>query len=94
MTYSDHWLVSAAGAFKQIPVLHYLLNNDFYMLAENLPKTGITNVVRENERRNATRVGYLGYPPLVDTLFYRIYLLGDYGFIVMKEPVPVKALLW
>ena len=94
VTYSDHWLVSAAGAFKQMPVLHYLLNNDFYMLAENLPKTGITNVVRENERRNATRVGYLGYPPLVDTLFYRIYLLGDYGFIVMKEPVPVKALVW
>jgi hypothetical protein len=94
VTYSDHWLVSAAGTFKQMPVLHYLLNNDFYMLAENLPKTGITNVVRENERRNATRVGYLGYPPLVDTLFYRIYLLGDYGFIVMKEPVPVKALVW
>ncbi|WP_223512121.1 glucosyltransferase domain-containing protein [Pseudomonas sp. GL-B-19] len=94
VTYSDHWLVAAAGSFKQMPVLHYLLNTDYYMLAENLPKTGITNVVREKERRNATRVGYQGYPPLVDSQFYRIYLLGDYGFIVMKEPVPVKVLQW
>ncbi|MGW8462785.1 glucosyltransferase domain-containing protein [Pseudomonas sp. CLCA07] len=94
VTYSDHWLVAAAGSFKQMPVLHYLLNTDYYMLAENLPKTGITNVVREKERRNATRVGYQGYPPLVDSQFYRIYLLGDYGFIVMKEPVPVKTLQW
>nr|WP_314642204.1 glucosyltransferase domain-containing protein [uncultured Pseudomonas sp.] len=94
VTYSDHWLVGAAGSFKQMPVLHYLLNIDFYMLAENLPKTGITNVVREKERRNATLVGYQGYPPLVDSLFYRIYLLGDYGFIVMKEPARVRSLQW
>ena len=92
VTYSDHWLVGAAGSFKQMPVLHYLLNIDFFMLAENLPKVGITNVVAERERRNATRVGYQGYPPLVESQFYRIYLLGDYGFIVMKEPAPIKAL--
>lgn len=94
VTYSDHWLVGAAGSFKQMPVLHYLLNTDFYLLAENLPKAGITNVVREKERRNATRVGYQGYPPLVDSLFYRIYLLGDYGFIVMKEPARISTLQW
>ncbi|MFJ7282836.1 glucosyltransferase domain-containing protein [Pseudomonas sp. NPDC099000] len=94
VTYSDHWLVGAVGSFKQIPVLHYLLNIDFYMLAENLPKAGITNVVREKERRNATMVGYQGYAPLVDSLFYRIYLLGDYGFIVMKEPVRIPSLQW
>ncbi|MBV7553183.1 glucosyltransferase domain-containing protein [Pseudomonas sp. PDM28] len=94
VTYSDHWLVAAAGSFKQMPVLHYLLNIDFYMLAENLPKAGITNVVAERERRNATRVGYQGYPALVDSQFYRIYLIGDYGFIVMKEPVPSKTLRW
>jgi hypothetical protein len=94
VTYSDHWLTSAAGSFKQMPVLHYLLNIDFYMLAENLPKAGITNVVREKERRNATLVGYQGYAPLVDSLFYRIYLLGDYGFIVMKEPARIPSLQW
>ncbi|HJR29021.1 MAG TPA: glucosyltransferase domain-containing protein, partial [Pseudomonas sp.] len=66
VSYSDHWLVGAAGSFKQMPVLHYLLNINFYMLAENLPKAGITNVVAERERRNATLVGYQGYPPLVD----------------------------
>ncbi|MNO69700.1 hypothetical protein D3C76_605590 [compost metagenome] len=94
VTYSDHWLLGAAGSFKQMPVLHYLLNVDFYMLAENLPKVGITNVVAEKERRNATRVGYLGYTPLVESQFYRIYLIGDYGFIVMKEPAPIKSLHW
>jgi hypothetical protein len=94
VTYSDHWLLGAAGSFKQMPVLHYLLNVDFYMLAENLPKVGISNVVAERERRNATRVGYLGYPPLVERPYYRIYLIGDYGFIVLKEPPPTKALRW
>ena len=94
VTYSDHWLLGAAGSFKQMPVLHYLLNIDFFMLAENLPKVGITNVVAEKERRNATRVGYQGYPALVDRPYYRIYLLGDYGFIVIKEPAPIKALRW
>lgn len=94
VTYSDHWLLGAAGSFKQMPVLHYLLNIDFFMLAENLPKVGITNVVAEKERRNATRVGYQGYPPVVENLYYRIYLLGDYGFIVMKEPAPIKTLHW
>ncbi|KAA0960455.1 glucosyltransferase domain-containing protein [Pseudomonas sp. ANT_H12B] len=94
VTYSDHWLLGAAGSFKQMPVLHYLLNIDFFMLAENLPKVGITNVVAEKERRNATRVGYQHYPPLVESQYYRIYLIGDYGFIVMKEPAPVKRLRW
>jgi hypothetical protein len=94
VTYSDHWLVGAAGSFKQMPVLHYLLNIDFLVLAENLPKLGITNVVSERGRRNATRVGYQGYTPLLENQYYRIYLLGDYGFIVMKEPVPIKALHW
>jgi hypothetical protein len=94
VTYSDHWLVGAAGSFKQMPVLHYLLNIDFLVMAENLPKLGITNVVAERERRNATRVGYRGYPPLLENQYYRIYLLGDYGFIVMKEPGPIKVLHW
>lgn len=94
VSYSDYWLLAAAGSFKQMPVLHYLLNIDFYMLAENLPKVGITNVVAEQERRNATRVGYQGYPALVDSQYYRIYLVGDYGFIVMKEPPRIKTLRW
>lgn len=94
VTYSDHWLIGAAGSFKHLPVLRYLLNTDYYMLAENLPKAGITNVVAERERRNATRVGYQGFVPLVDSQYYRIYLLGDYGFIVMKEPKPIVELQW
>jgi hypothetical protein len=94
VTYSDHWLVSAAGSFRQMPVLHYLLNIDYYQMAENLPKVGITNVVAERERRNATRVGLQHFAPLADTPYYRLYLLGDYGFIVFKEPLPIKSLRW
>lgn len=94
VTYSDHWLVGAAGSYKRLPVLHYLLNIDFYMLAENLPKVGITNVVAEKERRNATRVGYQHFPALVENRYYRIFLIGDYGFIVFKEPGRIKTLRW
>ncbi|RVD78770.1 glucosyltransferase domain-containing protein [Pseudomonas koreensis] len=94
VSYSDRWLVSATGSFRQLPVLHYLLNVDYFMLAENLPSAGITNVVAERERRNATRVGYQGFPALVDSLYYRVYLIGDYGFIVMKEPPHGRLLQW
>ncbi|WP_085606788.1 MULTISPECIES: glucosyltransferase domain-containing protein [unclassified Pseudomonas] len=94
VTYSDRWLAGAVGTFKQLPVLQYLLNIDYFMLAENLPSAGITNVVAERERRNATHVGLMGYPPLVDSLYYRLYLIGDYGFIVMKEPPHGRLLQW
>ncbi|MFJ4194320.1 glucosyltransferase domain-containing protein [Pseudomonas sp. NPDC089534] len=94
VTWSDRWLAAAGGTFRQLPVLRYLLNVDFYMLAENLPSAGITNVVAERERRNATHVGYLEYPPLVDSLYYRIYLIGDYGFIVIKEPPHGRSVRW
>lgn len=94
INYSDRWLASAEGSFRQLPVLRYLLNVDYYLLAENLPSVGITNVVAERERRNATHVGYRGYPALVESLYYRIYLLGDYGFIVMKEPPHGRLLQW
>jgi len=30
----------------------------------------------------------------VESQYYRIYLIGEYGFIVMKEPAPVKRLRW
>ncbi|WP_192562273.1 glucosyltransferase domain-containing protein [Pseudomonas gozinkensis] len=94
VTYSDRWMAGAVGTFKQLPVLPYLLNIDYFMLAENLPSAGITNVVAERERRNATRVGLMGYRPLVDSLYYRLYLIGDYGFIVMKEPPHGRLLQW
>jgi hypothetical protein len=94
VSYSEHWLIGAAGSFKRLPVLPYLLNVDYYQLAENLPSIGITNVVAERERRNATRVGYLGYPALVESQYYRIYLIGDYGFIVMNEPPRIRSLHW
>jgi hypothetical protein len=87
VNYSGAWLISACGSFKHLPVLHYLLNVDYYMLSENLQFMGITNVTTESERRNATHVGYQRYIPIVESQYYRIFLLGDYGFIVMKEPV-------
>jgi len=86
INYSDHWLPAGSGSVRTLPILNYILNVNFFMLSENLARVGITNVVREQERRNATLVGYGGYVPMVDSKFYNIYLIGDYGFIVMKEP--------
>lgn len=94
VTYSDRWLAGAQGTFQRLPVLRYLLNVDYFMLAENLASAGITNVVAERERRNATHVGLMGYPPLLESLYYRLYLIGDYGFIVMKEPPHGRLLQW
>lgn len=94
VAYSDHWLVGAAGSFRQMPVLRFLLNTDYYVLAESLPSVGITQVVAERERRNATKVGLQNLPVLIERKHYRIYLLGDYGFIVPQAPRPINRLQW
>ncbi|MHA3736452.1 glucosyltransferase domain-containing protein [Pseudomonas sp. Eth.TT006] len=93
-SFSSRWLVSAGGSFKQLPVLKYLLNVDYFMLPESLSWTGITNVVFEDERGNATRMADLGYAPLVDSLYYRIYVVGDYAFIVTHEPPENASRHW
>jgi len=91
---SDRWLVSATGTFKQLPVLRYLLSIGYFMLPENLPSAGITNVVAEPEQGSPDRVDYQGFPVLVDSLYYRIYLSGDTGYIVVKEPPRGRVLQW
>jgi len=94
INYSNSWLLGARGTLERLPVLNYILNINFYMLSENLRRVGITNVVTERERRNATLVGYRGYTPVVDSKFYNIYLVGDYGFIVMKEVPSATSDKW
>ncbi len=37
---SDHWLVAASGSFKQMPVLRYLLNIDFFFMLAEKPAQG------------------------------------------------------
>lgn len=85
------WLVGADGAFHFIPALRYVLNVDFLILAEMLPRsTGITNVSSlDGERtRQAMRAIEEQKAPIVDSRFYSIHVIGNDGYIVMKRPFP------
>lgn len=93
-SYFEQWLPVAAGSLDQLPVLRYIAGINHPMLAENMPSVGIANVLVERDRRNATAVGNQKYTALVDNKFYRIYLIGDYGFIVLREQAPIKTLRW
>lgn len=83
------WLVGADGAFKLMPALKYVLNVDFLLLAEMLPRSaGITNVSSFNDEKtgNVLKDIYARVAPLVDNKFYSIYVDGTDAYILMKAP--------
>ncbi|MET0847553.1 MAG: glucosyltransferase domain-containing protein [Pseudomonas sp.] len=93
-TYSDYWLVAASGSFKQMPILRHLLSVNVLMLAENLTKVGVTNVVAERKTHHPILINDQGIQPLIESKFYSIYLVGDQGYIVVKAPAPILELHW
>lgn len=85
---SRGWLAGADGAYKMIPALKYVLNVDYLVLAEMLPRsTGTTNISNFG-KKTAGRFLYDIYTretPLVDNKFYSIYIDGPDAYIVMKR---------
>jgi len=81
----DYWLPASAGTVSIVPGMPYLVAANFLFLPEALARIGITNVVQASHEHSArVRLGR-DARPIVDTLFYAIYVEGGDGYIVMKK---------
>lgn len=86
INHSTHgWLVGSDGANGLVPALRYVTNVDFFLLPEMLPRMGgVTNISSMDEPKFQLISAEMNTPRLVDNKFYSIYVVGQYGYIVMK----------
>ncbi|WP_411390009.1 hypothetical protein [Pseudomonas sp. MPB23] len=86
---STNWIPSAHGAMTHMPVQRYILSGSNAMLfPEFFPRLGITNVVNGYFYGFQSEVAALKKAvcePVVDNPFYSICVVGDSGFIAIKN---------
>ncbi len=82
---NGQWLPAARGSYAAMPALRYVLNIDFLVLPEMLPRLGVDafNCAPGLDR---AQVLQRSPEPQVDTLFYAIHRVGDVGYVLMKAP--------
>jgi hypothetical protein len=91
---SGNWLPAASGSTTLMPALKYVLNINYFVLAEMLPRAGLINVVRDNPPFTARRFADGELLPLVENKFYRLYMLDGNGYIVMKHVADSELYHW
>lgn len=88
---AGNWIPSAHGAMSNMPVLRYILSSSNTLLfPEFFPGLGITNVVNGGYAGFESEVEALKKQPcksVVDNKFYTICVVGDSGFIAIKDIV-------
>lgn len=82
---TENWLAGASGSTRLIPALKYVLNIDFLLLPEIMPRVGITNVFGVDAEHNEGVISSGSYTAVVNNKFYNIYIVGGDGYIVMKK---------
>jgi len=74
----------ADGSIKMIPALKYVLNIDFISLSEMLPRVGVFNVSTVESYDFDAVAHDRDIRLVLDNKFYRVYVSGQDGFVVMK----------
>ncbi|KIH81703.1 glucosyltransferase domain-containing protein [Pseudomonas batumici] len=74
----------ADGSIKMIPALRYVLNIDFISLSEMLPRVGVLNISTVESYDFDAVAHDRDIRLVLENKFYRIYLSGQDGFVVMK----------
>ncbi|MGE8144874.1 glucosyltransferase domain-containing protein [Pseudomonas frederiksbergensis] len=81
---NQSWLSAASGTTNLLPVLRYILNVDFLLLAETMPRYGVMNVFYMEKQDYLSVVDETKILPVVDGRFYRIYVIGRTGYVVLN----------
>ncbi|NIF26073.1 hypothetical protein F3J44_06695 [Pantoea sp. Tr-811] len=90
---SGHWLAAGNGAFQAMPALRYVLNVNFLLLPEMMPRFGLNNF---GSHPPLERKQVLARSPVavVDDLFYAIHVVDGTAYILMKAPKGEEAYRW
>ncbi|WP_166365451.1 glucosyltransferase domain-containing protein [Pseudomonas akapageensis] len=91
---SGNWLPAASGSTRLMPALKYVLNINYFVLAEMLPRVGLVNVSGDKPPLTARSFAEGSFVPLVENKFYRLYALDGNGYIVMKHVDDAEVLRW
>ena len=88
---SEGWLPAASGTLDHVPVLAFIRNSNFVLLPEMMTQVGLgqfyINVHTNRSPPPAWQIDTLAgaaLAPIVDNRLYRIYLVGDEGYVVTK----------
>ncbi len=90
---SHQWLPAAKGSYAAMPALRYVLNIDFLLLPEMLPRLGV-NTFNCSQGLDRVQVLLRSPEPQVDTVFYAIHRVDDVGYVLMKSPRDPEGLRW
>lgn len=91
---TGNWLPAASGSTMLMPALKYVLNINYFVLAEMLPRNGLINVVRDNPPLTARNFADGNFVPLVVNKFYRLYTVDGNGYIVMQHVADSEVYRW
>ena len=90
---SGQWLPAAAGSFKVMPALRYVLNINFLLLPEMMPRMGLSNFA-SHALLDRQQVEARSPSPVVDSKFYAIHLVDGSGYVLMKVPRDPETYRW
>lgn len=85
MDAKNYWLPAAEGTTSVMPIMPYLLASDFLLLSEKLVRSGITNMKPPVEAHFSLTVLGSNPQPVIESIFYSIYVHEGDGYIVMKR---------
>ncbi|MNO49686.1 hypothetical protein D3C76_400420 [compost metagenome] len=82
---SGRWLPAASGSYEVMPALRYVLNIDFLLLVEMMPRVGMVNFGARPPLDRPTVLAR-SPTPVVDAKFFSIHRVEDNGYVLMKTP--------
>ncbi|MCY1434996.1 hypothetical protein D9M71_510750 [compost metagenome] len=82
---SGRWLPAASGSYEVMPALRYVLNIDFLLLVEMMPRVGMVNFGARPPLDRPTVLAR-SPTPVVDAKFFSIHRVDDNGYVLMKTP--------
>ncbi|MNE04633.1 hypothetical protein D3C80_971700 [compost metagenome] len=91
---TGNWLPAAGGSTTLMPALKYVLNINYFVLAEMLPRAGLINVVHDNPPLTARNFADGHFAALVQNKFYRLYVVDGNGYIVMQHVADSEVYRW
>ncbi|MGN8260886.1 glucosyltransferase domain-containing protein [Pseudomonas sp. SMSB3] len=90
---SGQWLAGAHGSYEAMPALRYVLNVNFLLLPEMMPRFGVSNF-GSHPALDREQVLAQSPAPLVDDMYYAIHKVGGTVYVLMKAPKAPEAYRW
>lgn len=81
---TGQYLPAAEGSYTVMPALRYVLNINFLLLPEMMPRLGLSQFEGAGVL-NRAQVLQRSPAALVDNRFYAIHRIGDTGYVLMKR---------